>query len=258
MRDVKLSRHAVSALGRLMPLRAVRHGDLLLPPARLRQGGAHFEDDRAFLAGGCRDVEKIDAAFGLGVSSSLLDVGCGVGRLPIGLLAKSLDVAEYVGIDVDRRSIKWCGRHLQAAQPRFRFEHLDVANARYNKRGARLSQSFRLPLEAGRFDVIYLYSVFSHMESGDVQVYLREFRRLLKPSGGVYLTAFLEEGVPDVEVNPPGYGPLSWEGPLHCVRYSVDFFREMTEDAGLAISRIDHGTETDGQTAVCLTPSRGT
>lgn len=237
-----------------MPLTATRHGDLLLPPARLRQGGVHFEDDRAFLVGGCRDVEKVDAAFGLVSSSSLLDVGCGVGRLAIGLLAKSLDVSEYVGVDVDRRSIRWCRRYLQSTQPKFRFEHLDVANARYNRRGARLSQSFRLPLETGRFDVIYLYSVFSHMEAPDVQLYLREFRRLLKPTGGVYLTAFLEEGVPDIEVNPRGYGPLSWEGPLHCVRYSVDFFTEMTEKAELAISRIDPGAETDGQTAVCLRP----
>jgi SAM-dependent methyltransferase len=232
--------------------RAVEYGDLLLPPPSLRLGGAHFRDNRAFVESGRRDVQKLRAAFNLDASSSILDVGCGVGRLPIGLLAEVGEPVDYVGADVNKSSIEWCRRHIEAHHAGIHFARLDVANARYNRRGQLIDESFRLPWEAARFDVIFLYSVFSHMTSEDVRAYLREFQRLLKPDGGVFLTAFVEEGVPDVDVNPQGYGPLKWTGALHCVRFSLDFFGQMVNEAGLAVQTCDHGVETDGQSALYL------
>jgi SAM-dependent methyltransferase len=237
---------------RLQRSRAVEFGDLLLPPAHLRLGGAHFRDDRTFVDSGREDALKLRTAFGLEASSSILDVGCGVGRLPIGLLAELGELGDYTGADVDDTSVHWCRTHIEAHHPNARFVRLDVANARYNRRGQPIDGSFRLPWDDGRFDVIFLYSVFSHMESEDVRAYLGEFRRLLRPDGGVFLTAFVEAGVPDIEVNPAGYGPLQWRGPLHCVRYSVAFLERMMSEAGFAIVANDHGTETDGQSAIYL------
>lgn len=66
----------------------------------------------------------------------------------------------------------------------------------------------------------------------------------------MFLTAFVEEDVSDMEVNPPGYGPLRWSGALHCVRFSLDFFNRMVAEAGLSIVKNDHGGETDGQSAI--------
>jgi SAM-dependent methyltransferase len=230
----------------------VRYGDLRLPPRSLRPGGAHFQGDREFVESGRQDARKLRAAFGLDRSSALLDIGCGVGRFAIGLLAELGEVDDYTGLDVDASSIKWCRRHLEAHHAGLRFVHVDVENARYNKRGRPLDEAFRLPFEAERFDVIHLYSVFSHMESAEVRRYLEEFRRLLKPDGGVFLTAFLEPGVEEMEVNPPGYGPLEWKGALHCVRFSIDHFTRLVEDAGMTVARNDHGVEKDAQSAVYL------
>ena len=237
---------------RLQRSRAVAYGDLLLPPASLRLGGAHFRDDGAFVESGRRDVGKLREAFGLGPTSTILDIGCGVGRLPIGLLAEFGEISGYVGADVNRSSVAWCARHLEANHRGVRFSHLDAANARYNKRGQPIDDSFQLPWDEDDFDVIFLYSVFSHMQDGDVRAYLKEFRRLLRPGGGVFLTAFVEEDVPYMEINPADYGPLRWSGALHCVRYSSPFFDRMVREAGLKTVRFDHGVETDGQSALYL------
>jgi SAM-dependent methyltransferase len=242
---------------RLQLTRAVRFDGLLLPPRSLRLGGEHFRDDRAFVESGREDVRKLVGAFGIGASSSILDLGCGVGRLPIGMLAEFGEVGDYAGADVNRSSVEWCRRHLEAHHRGLSFTHLDVANERYNRRGRPVDGSFRLPWDSSRFDAIFLYSVFSHMCSDDVRAYLREFARLLRPGGGVFLTAFVEEGVPEEEVNPSDYGPLRWAGALHCVRFSLDFFTVMVEEAGLSMTRRDHGAETDGQSAIYLRAGGG-
>ena len=179
----------------------------------------------------------------------LLEVGCGPGRLPIGLIDRRANLFSYAGVDVDWAAIDWCRRHIR--NKRYRFIHIDVANPRYNATGANHGQT-RLPLLDDSLNAVYLYSVFSHLLHADVQSYLLEFRRLLVPSGRVFLTAFVEHGVPDCEENPSGY-IREWRGPLHCVRYSWAFFESMLDEAGFRVDRIESGVETDGQSAFYLT-----
>src|SRR4029077_19545452 len=128
-------------------------------------------------------------------------VGCGVGRLGTGLRAHFGKLANYTGVDVDAGSIAWCRKHLTGNN--VAFIHLDLANDRYNPDGARMDENFRLPLRDESYDVIHLYSVFSHMETLDVVTYLHELYRLLAPEGTVFLTAFVEEEVEEMTINPP-------------------------------------------------------
>ena len=89
------------------------------------------------------------------------------------------------------------------------------------------------------------------MELEDVQTYLAEFNRLLKPDGTVFLTTFVEENVPDFEVNPQDYR-TDWKGALHCVRFEKSFFQKLVEENGLMIDRFDYEKDTDGQSGVYL------
>jgi SAM-dependent methyltransferase len=164
----------------------------------------------------------------------LLDVGCGPGRLAIGLLSV-LGRTNYLGLDVNANAIRWCQQHIERQHPSFRFQHVDVANDRYNRDGVGIDEDFRFDLPAGEFDAIYLYSVFTHMLEADVRAYLREFRRILKPRGRVFLTATVDEGVPRVTVNAPGY-VANLMGPLHVVRYEKTFFFSLVKDAGFDVS----------------------
>lgn len=233
--------------------RFVEVDGIRIPPAGMRLGGAHFLDDREFVESGRRDVRKLVEGFGTGADSRVLDIGCGVGRLPIGMLAEFGKIRSYTGVDVSGESIAWCERNIAPFNPGAEFILLGLRNDRYNPAGHELDEAFRIPVDPG-FDAIFLYSVFSHMETEEVKIYLREFHRLLSPDGGVFLTAFVEDDVPDMTVNPEGYGPLEWEGPLHCVRFSKGFFEELLRESGFEAVRVDRGTETDGQSAIYLRP----
>jgi len=237
---------------RLRTPRAVSYDGLLIPPAEVRLGGRHFKDDAAFVESGQADARRLHGAFGASASTAILDVGCGYGRLPIGLLAEFGSLDRYTGIDVAKPSIDWCIKYIATNHTGTRFVYVNAANARYQRRGRPIDDNFRLPFDDSSFDLIYLYSVFSHMETSDVRAYLHEFDRLLTPTGGVFLTAFVEDNVEDITINPRNYGPIAWQGALHCVRFNSSFFAGLVQDAQLTISQVDHGTETDGQSAIYL------
>jgi SAM-dependent methyltransferase len=239
------------SLYRLVATDQVKLGESILPAAHLRFGGPEFKDDSYFLKSSRLEATRLRDKCGLDAHGSVLDVGCGVGRLPIGLLLEAPTV-RYVGVDVDAHSIRWCQKHLE--RPGFSFRRLDVRNNRYNPRGAELTGGFCFPFADHEFNAIYLYSVFSHMLTADVGSYLKEFRRIIKPSGTLFFTAFVEEGVPNVAENPPDYR-MAWNGALHCVRYERRFFESRLHVAGFKLSRFDYGQETDGQSALYCTTS---
>jgi len=229
---------------------SVTYEGVTLPVKKLRTGGIHFQDDATFLSSAEKEAKRLQEAFGISPKSRILDVGCGFGRLPIGL-TRTIGNPEYIGADVNLTAVRWCRRHIGKKYPTYRFLHLPIRNERYNPTGIPFDEKFRFPWTAECFDAIYLYSVFSHMRSADISIYLREFARLLKPTGGVFLTAFVEENVPEEEENP-AYYRASWKGALHCVRFERSFFESLVHTARLKIDRYDYEAETDGQSGIYL------
>lgn len=226
----------------LFNLDSVRYKNMILPAKHLRFCGTKFQDDRYFFASAQAEADRLVEYFGLTVNSRVLEVGCGVGRLPIGILSRIGEIQHYRGVDVSKRSIRWCQRHITRRHPSFQFIHIDVKNPRYNPHGRAIDIDFRLPFDNQEFDIIYLYSVFTHMTSEDVRLYLKEFQRLLSTSGKIFLTAFIEDRVPDMTINPRGY-KMNWTGPLHCVRYSKDFFGSLLAESGFGVEHFDHEKE---------------
>ncbi|MHC4108707.1 MAG: class I SAM-dependent methyltransferase [Planctomycetota bacterium] len=232
--------------------RCVHHAGLRLPPAALRRCTIEFKEDAFFVETATREARRLIEHCDLTVKSRVLDIGCGPARLPLGLLGELGSIERYEGIDVDRHAIAWCRRWITSSHREFRFTHLDIHNERYNPGGRiRLDDRFRFDFADGSFDVIYLYSVFTHMEAGDISIYLAELRRLLAPDGRVFLTAYLEDDVPDVSVNPPSYRGHS-NTPLHRVRLNRRYFDDLLSAHGLTMVRLDPGREHDGQSGVYL------
>jgi SAM-dependent methyltransferase len=225
---------------------------LPLPPVGLRAGGGHFREDAAFLASAVEEARHVVDQRVSHEPLSLLDLGCGAGRLAYGLIAIDAPIARYEGVDVMAPPIDWCNATIRPANHAYRFRTTDVYNARYNPVGAHPAAAVTLPFEDGAFDVAYAYSVFSHMLTGDVRAYLAEFARVLSPDGVAVITAFVEDDVPDQAVNPPGYQGIVWGGALHCVRFSRAHFEAVAGDAGLRIAGFEHGRATDGQSRILL------
>lgn len=218
-----------------------------LPPSKYRMGGKHFKDDGAFVRTAVRDVRRLERYAGLTTSSRLLDWGCGAGRLAVGVREHLGRVDDYHGVDVQPELVDWAQANL--AGPGFRFTCVDVSNERYNPDG---TPERTLATDPGSVDVVYAYSVFSHMNDADTAAYLRLIRAVLVDGGHAFVTCFVEEDVPDWAENPSGYGPLEWKGRLHCTRFARQHFERLVDGAGLAVDRFEYGRETDGQSLYVL------
>jgi len=95
--------------------------------------------------------------------SSVLDFGCGCGRVLRHLCGYR--GASFHGCDYNPRLVRWCKRHL-------RFAHFE-----------RNSSWPPLPFKGGQFDLIYAFSVFTHMTVPQQVSWMRELSRVLSEGG---------------------------------------------------------------------------
>ena len=98
---------------------------------------------------------------------------------------------EYCGIDVTKKGIDWCQDRISPRFGNFHFQHSDVYNRQYNPDGKISAKNFQFPFEDESFDFIFLTSVFTHMLPADVDNYMNEISRVLKPRGKCLVTLFL-------------------------------------------------------------------
>ncbi|MDQ2686384.1 MAG: class I SAM-dependent methyltransferase, partial [Armatimonadota bacterium] len=71
------------------------------------------------------------------------------------------------------------------------FQRTDVYNKYYNPGGILTASEYRFPFEDAEFDFVYLTSVFTHMLRRDVEHYLEEIARVLRPGGRCLASFFL-------------------------------------------------------------------
>ncbi len=128
---------------------------------------------------------------GLQPSHSILDVGSGVGRMALPLTPYINEAGAYHGIDIVKKGVDWCSRHISNRFSNFHFQHIDVINGNYNKKGKVRAEDFVFPFGDSCFDRVVLVSVFTHMLEDEVRNYLKEIARVLKPGGRCLCTAFL-------------------------------------------------------------------
>jgi SAM-dependent methyltransferase len=151
---------------------------LPLPPARMRaQVGPLHADAGFFLRSGEHHAQLIrDVLFEAGSPieqmDALLDWGCGCGRV----LRHWSDVenARVAGCDINPKMIDWCN------------EHLPFAHATVNELAP------PLPYGDSTFDLVYAFSVMTHLSEDLQRSWVGECARVLKP-GGCFLFSTLGE-----------------------------------------------------------------
>ena len=120
----------------------------------------------------------------------MLEIGCGIGRDAIPL-TEIIHDGLYVGIDIIEPSVDWCNGNITAKHSNFQFYHFDVKDQLHNNGGSIKTVDITLPLADNTVDRIILFSVFTHMFRADIEHYLKECRRVLKPGGLIYATTFI-------------------------------------------------------------------
>jgi SAM-dependent methyltransferase len=156
-----------------------------IPPRSLRDvGGSNFEATGQEFLGYFVELGELKP------TESVLEIGCGCGRMALPLTHYLADEGHYVGMDIVKRSIKWCRKHITSKYPNFEFYHVDLDNPRYNT-GSLQAKDHVFPFDDYSFDFVYLTSVFTHMLPEDMENYVGEIARLMKQQGRALITYFL-------------------------------------------------------------------
>jgi SAM-dependent methyltransferase len=154
-------------------------------------------------------------------SCDVLDVGCGV-RFAQTIVNCDVPIRSYAGVDVDEPLIRFL--QTEVHDPRFRFAHWDVHNPLYNPQAPRMTRTSTLPV-AGDFDVIWLFSVFTHLPPDDADALLAILRRYARRHGRLLFSAFLDPTVATFVEKSPG------RPGLHST-YHETFLRSLAERNG--------------------------
>ena len=156
-----------------------------LPPVALRQLVGPLEDHWYDNPSGQPVFE------GLPVSHyrSVVDFGCGCGRLARQLLQQSPRPDSYLGLDLHAGMIAWCERHLAKAATGFSFRHHDVHNPAFNPEST--NRWLPLPVKDGSVTLVLAWSVFTHLVEAQARFYLGECARSLAEDGVLLSTWFL-------------------------------------------------------------------
>jgi SAM-dependent methyltransferase len=149
-----------------------------LPPRRLMVRVAGTADAEWFLQSGRAAYDAITAHVPLDGNESILDFGCGCGRVTRYWADFNGSVA---GSDVSSKAIDWCRENLGFAS----FLRNGLAPG--------------LDIEDASFDLVYALSVFTHLTDELQLAWRDELYRVLRPGGRLLITTHGRSYLPKLE-----------------------------------------------------------
>lgn len=187
----------------------------------------------------------------------VLDMGCGT-KFTQAILDNDVAIRRYVGVDVYAEMIQFL--QDKVTDPRFEYRHLDIHNEMYNLGGSPLQEYRELGVETGSFDIICLFSVFTHLAPHDYPAMLKLLRPYIRPQGKLIFSLFVneitengaglitrfsnlsggsEEDKPATQADIPDFIDLDKDKPLKFAVYSRDYAIKLIENTGWKVERLE-------------------
>jgi SAM-dependent methyltransferase len=191
---------------------------------------------------------------GITRTSSVLEIGCGLGRTAFPLRYVLSSEGSYAGFDNCQYKVSFLERTFHQAYPHFRFTWADVYNAIYNPYGQIKPTAYRFPYPDASFDIVYAASVFTHMLPEAEAHYVRESARVLKQNGRCVFSFFLLDNYRPAQPRPFGFARPEFifeqpygsygddfavglpENPERMTAYRLRLIEDMTAKAHLSLA----------------------
>jgi SAM-dependent methyltransferase len=231
--------------------------DKITPPK-----GKIFIGSGDFLMQGERLLNILIQYGGLKPYHRVLDVGSGIGRLAIPLTKYLDSKGSYEGFDIVEAGICWCNKKITPQHHNFKFLHIDLKNDLYNLRTNTEAKNFIFPYNDNDFDLVFLFSVFTHMLPEDVDNYLKQIRRVLKKGGTCLATFFVHNKEIDEFMSKNDglkfnydYGNYLLFDPKvkeANVAFRESFLKQLIEKNNLSIEQVNYGFWSGREKSDCI------
>ena len=201
---------------------------------------------------GERYLEHFKTLGGLLPDHAVLDIGCGIGRMAVPLTKYLSTNGTYDGFDIVKNGIDWCKNHISSKYPNFRFHYVGLYNQLYNTTDKTDAANFKFPFEYHTFDFVFLTSVFTHMMPAEVENYIHEISRVMRPGSACFMSFFLincesedlmltKPTHMNFPVNKGFYRLHSTQVDTANVAYDEEWLFEKLGNAGLQLKRVEYG-----------------
>lgn len=224
--------------------------DALPPPAMMNIVGS--PDEAHFRATMCDLFGELVQRGSVERTATILDLGCGCGRLAIPFAAH-LDGGSYYGIDVWQEGLDWCRNNVVSDTGSIRFIQREAVNNYYfEPRNPGAANRYHLSeLHHEEVDFAFAISLFTHLQKQDCISYFSELSRVLKRGGCAYLTCFIIDEFFFDFVRRTGLHRsvtqeeqgcyYAYQGQDFFAGYTRATWTRMLEDSGLRIVGFDPG-----------------
>ncbi|MGD0866617.1 MAG: class I SAM-dependent methyltransferase [Rhizomicrobium sp.] len=162
-------------------------------------------------------------------NTTVLDIGCGV-KFTQAFYGRRVPVKRYHGIDVDPGMIAFLSENVKDG--RFTYRHIDAYNERYNKTGQPLSVDTDIGTNGELFDLVCLFSVFTHLAPPDYRAMLELARKYVSSNGKLIFTTFIDDTISG------HFKDLDPDKPLLMAVYREDAVREFVTAADWSVHRL--------------------
>lgn len=189
---------------------------------------------------------------GLKPDHSVLDIGCGIGRMALPLTGFLSEKGSYDGFDIVKSGIEWCNKNISEKYPNFKFSYTGLYNQLYNTSDKADAGKFIFPYGDSKFDFVILTSVFTHMMPAEVENYIQEIGRVMKPGATCLMSFFIINCESEdlmikrpthmnFPINKGFYRLHSSQVDTANVAYDEEWLLEKLENAGLKMESIKYG-----------------
>lgn len=228
-------------------IRGKRHK--YVPPRGWIYTGTASDSER-FIKQSNQQLEILKKYILLKPNDRILDIGSGLGRTAIALSGYLEPDGSYDGFDVVKLGVDWSNAGIGKDFPNFKFKYVPLYNDLYND-SDRKAEDFEFPYAPERFDKIFSFSLFTHMQINEIHHYFKEINRVLKNEGLAFSTFFLYDdndemllannGDYSFKVDKQGYKLMSDQVKAGNVAIHKDKLKQMLEDENLIIVDIIDG-----------------